>query len=170
MACGYSSYPGIPRSLPHTPYLLPYCLIATCRFWAPRTPLLTASVSRDRMPCFYCPKAKEASAGQGWHCEGFHGAPSHAQDTVVAQQPGLQLVARVPSEAEWERSPFTMLEKVAECRDTKALSCSSRLHTAGSTSSHERTPAGSRRQSSAPATPFLLERHRAPADLYASPA
>lgn len=38
-------------------------------------------------------------------------------------------------------SPFTMLEKVAECRDTKTLSCSSRLQTPGSMS-QDRMPGG----------------------------
>ena len=42
-------------------------------------------------------------------------------------------------------SPFTMLEKVAECRDTKTLSCSSRLQTPGSMS-HDRMPGGERRE------------------------
>lgn len=38
-------------------------------------------------------------------------------------------------------SPFTMLEKVAECRDTKILSCSSRLQMPGSMS-QDRMPVG----------------------------
>lgn len=40
-------------------------------------------------------------------------------------------------------SPFTMLEKVAECRDTNTLSCSSRLQTPGSMSQDLR-PSGGR--------------------------
>lgn len=40
-------------------------------------------------------------------------------------------------------SPFTMLEKVAECRDTKTLSCSSRLQMPGSMS-QDRMPGGGR--------------------------
>lgn len=51
-------------------------------------------------------------------------------------------------------SPFTMLEKVAECRDTKTLSCSSRLQMPGSMS-QDRMPGGGKRSEVGNQSPLL---------------
>lgn len=142
--------------MPCTPSLYPYWLKAPSSFWT-TGPLLRAAAPFCKQGQSTCPAPTVPKQRQHLQLRGSTvQAPCPAHSCLSAAVVSGEW-AGAPRAAKWDSSPFTMLEKVAECRDTKVLSCSSRLQTAGSTSSHERTPAGSRRQSSAaaPSSPCL---------------
>lgn len=95
---------------------------------------------------------KGGSAGQGPNVTALGCIITVARSRTQTPAPGTQRAPRehLPNEpvegarlshAGSAASPLTMLEKVAECRDTNTLSCSSRLQMPGSMS-QDRMPVG----------------------------